>query len=154
LNTIPNRLKINGRHPDNNFDDDSESLYRRLKNGWWPVNPDTLHLLIQIPRLCVARGRYCESPADVLYTGSFDEGIIEWKVGDVPAHVCNDGTEAFLRLVHVLEADIDFYPHSEIQTFRSEDDTVANKPSRTLRAKIRWLLARCARLVKEPSGDL
>lgn len=150
MNTVPDRLRINNRQPDNEFDDNAEDLYRRVPSEYWPIRSDTLPILLSIP-LSVARGRYCESPTDVLFPSYSSDGVISWTVGDIPSHVREGKAQTFLRLEHCPEND--FYPHSEIRAYKSLDEVPLKKlKSKPLKAKIRQLLAQKALDRHSPSS--
>lgn len=140
--SIPERLRINGRAPVNRFGPD-EKLFRRVSKDDWPWNDDTIHFLISIP-LCTARSGFCEGPRDVLCQFEFVGGVISWIVEQIPSEIRIDpGNFTLLRIEHVPEND--FYPHSEVRTYRSETDTLHSKPtSKTLKLKIRRDLAKLA----------
>ncbi len=147
MSNIPARLRINGRPIDGDFSDPDEELYRRFRLAEFPCETEDLHLLIRIPRLCVFRQKYCESPTDVLYSGSFEEGVLAWTVDNirsVSSRITKNLIAWELNVVHVPENDL--YPHSEIQTIKRGEATPPKKVgSSALKSLIRFELQRfCA----------
>ncbi|MEX0716856.1 MAG: hypothetical protein WD066_09725 [Planctomycetaceae bacterium] len=109
-----------------------------------------MHFLIDVPTTSVARERYCEQPADVLYTDKSRKatGVVGWRVGDVPAVVEEKASKVFLRVVHCPEND--FYPHAEIRCVAEPDSVTPFKPDKESRLRIRRTMSLLAMLLIEP----
>jgi hypothetical protein len=113
---IPEHLHRVGREPDPVFESD-ELLYRRF-----PLNKPDLTAAISFKRMSVNRGKYCNSPDDVLWNSTDGGrlegfGVLEFEVGALGLTVRHphDPVSFALRPDHTPEPCN--YPHTEVVAF-------------------------------------
>ena len=143
------RLAANGRSADQDFAPEEE-LYRRIMSEHF-VEGCLLTTSINLPECSVVRQKYTETPHDTLmqdYPKYIDYGCVKWTVSEIPSSleetVEKNKLVSHFRVEHV--PDEDFFPHSEVRTYKDKQFDKPRKPARTIAKSIRQILADRAKL--------
>lgn len=118
-----------------------------MKLVGWPADDAATGLAFPFPDLSVNRSKYCAKPEWVLLPNWVNDGVIAFRVMDIPSRLEQSGTTYVFEFRTVHDPEDDNYSHTEVRTYRNGMHDKKIEPPKTIRKKFRQMLAESAHLV-------
>lgn len=155
---IPQRLCINGRKRDDEFEQ-NEVLYLRFKKTHFDSSSRFPILAVRFPDCSVNRSKYSE-PEDVLLPNWLDYGIAQVMASDIPTSIPEDETVTFTVKHDPVGPGHDYfatqgfenYAHAEIRAYRDNIHLKSKEAVKSLvRKKFRTAVGEAMSIIRDTS---